>query len=247
MAKPDRIYRYFSLNQNGRKSVEEAILNQKLYYQDPRKLNDPYECLPNWDFGQNPKERKEYLEALLRKRGMSKLRAKKQALWGIRGSAEDFRKILEVSNQKMLERIAICCFSERWDSLLMWAHYANSYSGVCLEFDTVDRTEEFVAFPIDYRSSRPRIDFVNREGESFIRRLILTKNPDWSYEREWRTFKYEHPAGLYPFPAEQLKGVLFGPMTSEADVEMVTELAVRSNLSLSVRRLSLSQDQFRLE
>lgn len=29
----------------------------------------------------------------------------------------------------------ISCFSKRYDSILMWSHYASSHEGVCIEFD----------------------------------------------------------------------------------------------------------------
>lgn len=35
----------------------------------------------------------------------------------------------------LLDKYAVCCFSERWNNNQMWGTYADSYKGWCLEFD----------------------------------------------------------------------------------------------------------------
>ena len=33
---------------------------------------------------------------------------------------------------------AILCFSRNWDNLLLWSHYGDSHTGVCLGFDIAE-------------------------------------------------------------------------------------------------------------
>ncbi len=42
-----------------------------------------------------------------------------------------FQKVIE----EMRKDVFVFCFSEVWDSILMWAHYANNYNGYCIEYD----------------------------------------------------------------------------------------------------------------
>lgn len=52
-------------------------------------------------------------------------------------------KVVEVRDQiylpfikEFLSKLTAVCFSASgWDNQLMWAHYANSYSGICVEYD----------------------------------------------------------------------------------------------------------------
>ena len=105
-----------------------------------------------------------------------------------------------------LEEITISCFSTSgWDNQLMWAHYANSYSGICVEYDFT-RINEFngFIFPVEYTKIRPSVslqdlgiagfNYGDTENpiiscETNISRVfsyLLSKNTCWQYEEEWR-------------------------------------------------------------
>lgn len=43
---------------------------------------------------------------------------------------------LELLRVENISKKGVCCFSEKWDDLLMWAYYADGHKGFCLEFDT---------------------------------------------------------------------------------------------------------------
>ena len=100
-------------------------------------------------------------------------------------------------------------FSEENNNLLLWAHYAQNYSGMCIEYDFSKLPEELLYhfFPVYYSSKR----LISRKLEraiveledlkkmnadncypndcDFIKdimSLFLTKSPVWNYEKEWR-------------------------------------------------------------
>lgn len=73
----------------------------------------------------------------------------------------------------------ISCFSEKWDSLLMWAYYANSGAGVCLGFDfTLDKGLKAHCHKVQYSN-----DFIlgPLNFDHYFR-----KSEQWSHEQEWR-------------------------------------------------------------
>ncbi|MDO5326625.1 MAG: DUF2971 domain-containing protein [Clostridia bacterium] len=112
----------------------------------------------------------------------------------------------------------ITCFSENKDATLMWAHYANSHKGFCLEYnwgEIVSQTNNCLAedkillMPVRYSEKRfdassyifPILqDWINTRMNLNIGlyfsdfliyiKILLTKSLDWSYEREWRMFSY---------------------------------------------------------
>ncbi|MEY8676236.1 DUF2971 domain-containing protein [Thomasclavelia cocleata] len=58
--------------------------------------------------------------------------------------------------KEFLSSITISCFSSSgWDNQLMWAHYARSYSGICIEYD-FNEMNEFIGFiyPVLYDKDR---------------------------------------------------------------------------------------------
>jgi hypothetical protein len=42
---------------------------------------------------------------------------------------------LEHTRLESFESYGVSCFSESWNSILMWSHYADRHKGICLGFD----------------------------------------------------------------------------------------------------------------
>ena len=79
-------------------------------------------------------------------------------------------------------RRGVLCFSRRWSSPLLWAHYADKHRGICLGFDLAD---EFVK-PIEYVSER--LPFPTQPRETIGEQWLFTKFDGWKYENEVRVF-----------------------------------------------------------
>lgn len=125
----------------------------------------------------------------------------------LRAKVEETRDfVYQPRLKQFLEEITISCFSTSgWDNQLMWAHYANSYSGICVEYDFT-RINEFngFIFPVEYTKKRPSVSLqdLGIAGFSYgdtekpiisceinISRVfsyLLSKNTCWQYEEEWR-------------------------------------------------------------
>lgn len=104
-----------------------------------------------------------------------------------------------------LSKLTVTCFSASgWDNQLMWSHYANSYSGICVEYD-FEKMDKFIGFmyPVKYSSVRPTISLkdlglselkkyengklvTDEVNINAIFSCLLAKNKCWSYEDEWR-------------------------------------------------------------
>ena len=89
----------------------------------------------------------------------------------------------------------ICCLSSKCDSTLMWAHYANSNTGVCIEYDFNDTKLKPMVFPMAY--SQKLVDLsdllTDEKGKVYQYPLdaavlcaALNKAMVWNYENEWR-------------------------------------------------------------
>ena len=81
-------------------------------------------------------------------------------------------------------RWGVLCFSENWNDILQWAHYADRHRGVCLGFDVTGPRAKFgkVRY-VSEKDSRPE-----KPDLEYVWRCLTTKFECWSYEREWRVF-----------------------------------------------------------
>jgi hypothetical protein len=89
----------------------------------------------------------------------------------------------------MASRCGLFCLSTRYDSLPMWAHYANNAKGYVVEFDGIQNY--FVGdetgllnqlFDVIYTDKKSGVSF---ERGSY-KAIFLEKDNDWSYEGEKR-------------------------------------------------------------
>jgi len=100
------------------------------------------------------------------------------------------RRILKALRDHWTKRLGMISFSTSWTSPLMWAHYAESHTGVCLGIDVVD--EDRVC-AIVYEPERLTGLFdatqpnAGANHETLIK-VLTTKYKQWEYEDERRIF-----------------------------------------------------------
>lgn len=142
---------------------------------------------------------------------------------------ENTKSIFIDKMKEFLSKITISCFTNSgWNNQLMWSHYANSYSGICIEYDlNMLKTFQGFVYPVKYDENRPLLsikdigidgfDFENKtikhnpdiDIETIISKLLY-KNVCWNYEKEWRIINigdaYEPKFLDIPF----IKSITFG-------------------------------------
>lgn len=101
--------------------------------------------------------------------------------------------------------VYIGCFSKKPDSTLMWAHYADNFKGVCIEWEILRSSNSDFIFDVICSKKKPHIDLLkyikiylgyeftgdkfdanNQEIRENLKKLIITKGTDWVYEKEIR-------------------------------------------------------------
>jgi hypothetical protein len=104
-------------------------------------------------------------------------------------SKDDFEKHHQnLDELEMRDRYNLACFSESYDSLLMWAHYADAHKGICLKLKYYPKRLPAGCFfkKVRYSTHYPKINVLQTEERSEVETFFLTKSVDWLYEREWR-------------------------------------------------------------
>jgi hypothetical protein len=99
-------------------------------------------------------------------------------------SRPNLRLAYEGWREECSARFGVLCFSECWNDILQWSHYADRHHGICLGFSVTGEPEKF-----------GKVTYVNakdvppeKPDQAFVWRALSTKLQAWEYEREWRVF-----------------------------------------------------------
>jgi hypothetical protein len=143
-------------------------------------------------------------------------------------------------------------FSQVAEEPLMWAHYAEKHTGVCLEFEPKVFQHTVI---IDYESPRPLFD-ANRLGDEnymlrFLKLLYSRKSPHWAYEKEVRahfTLKQCDAAnGSYfvDMPQGMLRKVILG-YNCKLEEDYVRKILQQSGFEATVTRARLCHEEYKV-
>jgi hypothetical protein len=80
----------------------------------------------------------------------------------------------------------LLCFSRSWNNILMWSHYADRHSGICLGFDVPDKFANNVVYLGDLRVIGDLEGLSTVEVRKVHDQQYHFKYVDWSYEEEVR-------------------------------------------------------------
>lgn len=207
--------------------------NGEIWYPQANKLNDPFECNPDFEL---PVSDEEKLEEVVNSLTQYELRiiesrigdTSKKALLQVLKTPDAmnlkrfssgainndfvhqsvFIGAISAIFSASLSNIGVLSLSEDPLNLKMWAHYGGNSKGICLGFK---RTSENTlgsesTKQVNYVKTRPKI-LLHQRHEN-VEEIITTKSCHWDYEKEWRDIKTEGDKP-YPFPGKVLK-VIFG-------------------------------------
>lgn len=82
------------------------------------------------------------------------------------------------------KNIGLICFSSNYDCPLMWAHYAEKHSGVCLVLE-INKNE---VFKVKYSKKLLIFNNCRNLGLDDATRIVSTKYYKWRYEKEYRIY-----------------------------------------------------------
>lgn len=226
---PSSLYKYGSFQSE---YWRDTIFKAKIYLSPAIVFNDPFDCRANFNYKKAVRKGK-FREELL----------KLYSANGIDNLTEEMvqKGVIEL----MREDVFVFCFSEVWDSILMWAHYANNYNGFCIEYDMKKVRDHLIynLYPVLYEEKYIDItdSLINYNGNAGLI-CNMAKAKDWSYEREWRIVEYIEKSIYF---RKALKAIYLGRNSSDKDKNDVIQWA-RDN-SKEVYTVEPSRTQYKLE
>ena len=92
-----------------------------------------------------------------------------------------------------MSNIGVLSLSTENDNVLMWSHYANNHSGLCLGFKR--NQKNLLGSPktknVRYLKYRPKLSLIETMHEKYgkAEQLLFRKSIHWKPEKEWRNCK----------------------------------------------------------
>lgn len=171
------------------------------------------------------------------------------------------------------DRFGILSLTERWDSIKMWAHYADTQKGFVIEFDFECLDDAWHGddygdvlgriHKVSYTSERAEVTWQQRNLDDADRdrylldNFLLTKLQDWVEEVEWRVIlpfrdadarlsAQPHDIYLFNYPLECVTGVIFGIRTSPETCEAIIR-TVKGIPGISLTEVRPAEEVYKLE
>ena len=158
--------------------------------------------------------------------------------------AMDVMSLLEELKEDVRNTFSAFCLSSRWDSPVMWGHYASNYKGFCIGFEFDDALNwhgpQAFQFPnntfigrVNYINSA--IDYLDGAGNIIMANLVdvlISKHKDWQYEDEYRFAIKSNPGQgeVKKIPNSALKEVIVGNKIDPTCLEKIRIIAARSGI-----------------
>jgi Protein of unknown function (DUF2971) len=235
--------------------------DQLLRFTQPAALNDPFERIPILSTEETHEVAREFVRAIAadaenkasryerRKARQTARQVRTTVARQLQADPDLLRRTLyERADKKLNSSIGILSLSSRWDSGLMWSHYALAHQGLCIGFQR--RHPVFAGdsikgmppvLPVAYSDRRIKVPV--ERGQKIDFRVMYTKSKDWTYEREERALRLlveadrridatPYPLCLFKIPHDAVAEVTLGLRAGVAVAQEAARFCSAKNVPL---------------
>jgi len=250
----EKLYRYFAFDKANPRYVSDLLASGLLYFSKPSQFNDPFECKPNWRYPSDVRRQRQLKSALkriVRSRSRDRDEAHQVLSSAMRGPSAELEESVRSAAAKAFQDVRICCFSDSYENLLLWSHYADSHRGYCVGFDA-SHSPFRAALKVFYQDDYPNIDFPVKAENGFD--SVLTKYKLWEYESEYRAIfvpgAEAQPTNHDEFCILQIDAitdVYLGALIEPANEQLVLKSIAAGEYLPNVWKAKLSESSFALD
>ena len=257
---PETIYKYRTWSNSHHRKI---LTKNQLYLASPKNFNDPLDCRIGNNYGLLDTDDKirEYAEIVTERHKVAVIKMglnpqiEKQRI--IKELKTDMRSVQKKDDEYIFgmqdKHFGVLSLSERFDSILMWSHYAEFHKGFCVGFNE-EKMRQSNLFgqggPVNYDTHFPKIDPRKNRGmeKSFVQ--THTKAKDWAYEMEYRLTQLFFPKEpkkddrIITFPTELISEIILGLKTPEEHKREIIEIA--NEKKIPIFEIEQIQAQFKL-
>ena len=175
----------------------------------------------------------------------------KKFLFKIKTITDDLRKETRMT-----------CFSRDSVNKLLWSHYGNSHTGVCIGYDLEN------LYKMEYSTEYPEVSELIKEKmkisfeglskyeknriqilDELYKISFLTKSVEWEYEKEYRAFiEVNDKQDFYiELKKENIKSIYFGLRTSEEDKKAILQILKDKEIKIPIYQMEKVKGKFLFE
>ncbi|WP_159065838.1 DUF2971 domain-containing protein [Gorillibacterium timonense] len=165
--------------------------------------------------------------------------------------------MIENHKNMILSSNYVSCFSETYESILMWSHYADYHRGFCIGYDFKSLGLSDMRFrmlePVVYRNDMFDLSsffnpdtLINNSTNIFVALYAsIVKSSEWAYEKEWRIVSSN---GVFEkecvFVVPKPKAIYLGVKVLNKDREKLLMISERRNIP--IYQMKMSENKFQL-
>jgi hypothetical protein len=243
---PLKVYKYRNWLDDNHKNV---LMKNELFFTSPKDFNDPFDYKIPHDYSLLDTEEK-IQECLLKTKFESKSYYTPSDLEIFMIQFEERLRtqrdnVQEQYNPLYFDAVdkhyGVLSLSERWNSILMWSHYADYHRGYCVGFweeklrSNLVLTGGRISYPPD--NCFPRLSPIGDPLTNLIQESHV-KSKDWEYEEEYRMSKVFFPEvptvrdRIHQFPDKAISEIIVGLNAPEKTQKELTEIAKIKNIPI---------------
>lgn len=226
----------------------ENLLNNTLYFNKVSNFNDPFEGIFRYTVPEDSEEFKDFY--------LNHYHGRRELLPYYLSYPKEFEKKLNEFFESKFKNNAVCCFStyKNKNDILMWAHYGDRFSGVCLIFNRNElkfygyiEDSTLIGYPegpinIDYITVYPNENPLKKELNH--KKILTMKFKKWIGEKEVR---YIAPLErTYRFNKEALVGIVFGNRLKTSTKESLKTIFRKNYTDVKFFSVSLAKKDFKI-
>jgi hypothetical protein len=193
---PSILYKFKAYSTSlDRKRVRRMLTRGEVYFARAPEFNDPFELKPRWvSRGRNSADlRKIFRDEAMKDAGGNRNQRRALVAKALKNATPDrIRQNQKAYHEVLQTKVDIFCTSGTKEDLLMWAHYAQSHTGLCIHIDATQRP--FIAAEaVVYSDNYPAILMPPEDPDEAFRVCLLTKAMGWKSESEYRLLRLRLP------------------------------------------------------
>lgn len=243
---PETVYKYRKWNDEFQKKL---LTDNELYMSPAELFNDPFDCkiYKNYSLLDTPEKINKHIDKCVEDAKDWMLENNK--------NADEQRKILEERISDLIKyqvrsdyyddkmfnnNYGIACFSKRWNSILMWSHYADNHKGYCIGFDEKRLRYSMIFGNCDYVTYADVFPEIHPDDNSKEIRDYRTyyKSKEWEYEEEYRLvnlfsgkdFPKDAPERVIKLDDKFIVEVILGICMPDDDKKQIIEICKKRKI-----------------
>lgn len=157
-------------------------------------------------------------------------------------------KLFATKYFSVFAKVKSCCFSELYDSILMWSHYADGHNGIVLSFDTFMNYwggEEFRE--INYTNKRIGLPKSSSDANEYIWGMLTQKSEVWSYEHEYRMIKFGMDQNVMPINPKALKAIRLGLNVDDVKKDEILQIRDQKYKDTPIYHARINPNEYKLD